>query len=70
MWARSAGMAKAIALATSGQPGPVHVDVPIGVAEGLADEAALAPMPPARPGLPPATEPVRPRHPRQSHQPK
>ncbi|TAG23722.1 MAG: thiamine pyrophosphate-binding protein, partial [Rhodobacterales bacterium] len=33
-----AGMAKAIALATSGQPGPVHVDVPIGVAEGVADE--------------------------------
>ncbi|MDZ7905813.1 MAG: thiamine pyrophosphate-binding protein [Cypionkella sp.] len=36
-----AGMAKAIALATSGQPGPVHVDVPIGVAEGLAAEAPV-----------------------------
>jgi acetolactate synthase-1/2/3 large subunit len=50
-----AGMAKAIALAISGQPGPVHVDVPIGVAEGLACEAAaprlalaaLGPPPPA-----------------------
>lgn len=38
----SAGMAKAIALATSGQPGPVHVDVPIGVAEALAAESPLA----------------------------
>jgi acetolactate synthase-1/2/3 large subunit len=47
-----AGMAKAIALATSGQPGPVHVDVPIGVAEGLAVEAAIA-----RPWTP---APVRP----------
>ena len=49
-----AGMAKAIALATSGQPGPVHVDVPIGVAEGLMAEA---PVPFARsvvPGLPAA----------------
>ena len=48
-----AGMAKAIALATSGQPGPVHVDVPIGVAEGAGDRGA---RPPAldrhRPGLP------------------
>ncbi len=33
-----AGMAKAIALATSGQPGPVHVDVPISVAEDVTDE--------------------------------
>jgi acetolactate synthase I/II/III large subunit len=37
-----AGMAKAIALATSGQPGPVHVDVPITVAEGAATEGPLA----------------------------
>ena len=29
---------KAIAIATSGQPGPVHIDVPIGVAEGISDE--------------------------------
>lgn len=35
-------MAKAIAIARSGQPGPVHVDVPIGAAEGL--EPALAPL--------------------------
>ena len=49
-----AGMAKAIALATSGQPGPVHVDVPIGVAEALCDEA-LIPVRASAIGLPPAT---------------
>jgi acetolactate synthase I/II/III large subunit len=49
-----AGMAKAIALATSGQPGPVHVDVPIGVAEAVATERA-APLPQVfAPGLPSA----------------
>jgi acetolactate synthase-1/2/3 large subunit len=49
------GMAKAIALARSGQPGPVHVDVPIGVAEALSAEPALpyAACTPA--GLPPTT---------------
>jgi acetolactate synthase I/II/III large subunit len=47
-----AGIAKAIALALSGQPGPVHVDVPIGVAEGAAKEAAVAPLPSATPGRP------------------
>ncbi len=46
-----AGMARAIALATSGQPGPVHVDVPIGVAEALASEAVV-PSWAASPGLP------------------
>ncbi|THD84665.1 thiamine pyrophosphate-binding protein [Aliigemmobacter aestuarii] len=51
-----AGMAKAIALAISGQPGPVHIDVPIGVAEGLANEAELPVPPPARPGLPTAAD--------------
>lgn len=49
-----AGMAKAIALATSGQPGPVHVDVPITVAEGPATEGPLAAPWQAAPGLPPA----------------
>lgn len=47
-----AGIAKAVALATSGQPGPVHVDVPIGVAEGIATEAHVPPFAPATPGLP------------------
>jgi len=47
-----AGMAKVIALATSGQPGPVHVDVPIGVAEGLAHEQVCPAIPSTRPGLP------------------
>ena len=51
-----AGIAKAIALATSGQPGPVHVDVPISVAEGLANEAPFPRLPVLDPGLPdPAT---------------
>lgn len=47
-----AGIARAIALATSGQPGPVHVDVPIGVAEAVATEAAVAGLWTAAPGLP------------------
>jgi acetolactate synthase I/II/III large subunit len=34
-----ATVAKAIALAKDGQPGPVHIDVPIGVAEGMWQEA-------------------------------
>jgi acetolactate synthase-1/2/3 large subunit len=42
---------KAIALAISGQPGPVHVDVPIGVAEGESDEMALPAPPVAAPAL-------------------
>jgi acetolactate synthase I/II/III large subunit len=49
-----AGIAEAVALATSGQPGPVHVDVPIGVAEGLADEAPMPRFRAADPGLPDA----------------
>ncbi|MDZ4087089.1 MAG: thiamine pyrophosphate-binding protein [Tabrizicola sp.] len=51
-----AGMAKAIVLATGGQPGPVHVDVPIGVAEGLADEPDIPFAPPTLPGLPAAAD--------------
>jgi acetolactate synthase I/II/III large subunit len=47
-----AGMAKAIALATQGQPGPVHVDVPIGVAEAAATEAPVANLWATAPGLP------------------
>ncbi len=47
-----ATIAKAIALATSGQPGPVHVDVPIGVAEGAAEEHPAAPVPAFRPAAP------------------
>ena len=50
--ALGAGMAKAIALATTGQPGPVHVDVPISVAEALATEAPVALTAVAAPGLP------------------
>jgi acetolactate synthase I/II/III large subunit len=54
-----AGIAKAIALATSGQPGPVHVDVPISVAEGMAEEVALPAMAPALPGRPDAASTAR-----------
>jgi acetolactate synthase I/II/III large subunit len=49
-----ATMAKAIAIATSGQPGPVHIDVPIGVAEALTTEPVAILATPTRPGLPPA----------------
>jgi acetolactate synthase I/II/III large subunit len=52
----AATMAKAIAVATSGQPGPVHIDVPIGVAEAASTEAAPRLAAPARPGLPPAAD--------------
>ncbi len=47
-----ATMAKAIAIATSGQPGPVHIDVPIGVAEAVTHEAAPVLAAPTRAGLP------------------
>jgi acetolactate synthase I/II/III large subunit len=40
-----ATVAKAIAIATTGQPGPVHIDVPIGVAEALSVEQAVAVYP-------------------------
>lgn len=48
------GIAKAIALATSGQPGPVHVDVPIGLAEARVDEDSVPLQLPSTPGRPPA----------------
>ncbi len=41
-------MDKAIALALEGQPGPVHVDVPIAVAEGEASSGAEGYSPPLR----------------------
>ncbi len=34
-------MEKALAIAFEGQPGPVHIDVPIGVAESMSDEKIL-----------------------------
>ena len=39
-----AAMAKAIAIATSGQPGPVHIDVPITVAEAVSRGDAVLPL--------------------------
>ncbi|PCJ70555.1 MAG: acetolactate synthase [Rhodobiaceae bacterium] len=44
---------KALTLATEGQPGPVHVDVPIMVAENPSPEEAVVPSPPASPNAPP-----------------
>lgn len=41
----SAVMAKAIMIARQGQPGPVHIDVPISVAEGASDEGDWLPRP-------------------------
>ena len=49
-----AGMAQAIALATSGQPGPVHIDVPISVAEAMTTEGPALLTPPEPSALPPA----------------
>lgn len=45
-------IAKAIQIATEGQPGPVHVDVPIGVAQSVSDEAPVPPIPAAAPPVP------------------
>jgi acetolactate synthase I/II/III large subunit len=42
-------MAKALALAQAGQPGPVHIDVPIGVAEGQSIDDEIAVLPLAKP---------------------
>ncbi len=49
-----ATMAEAIALATSGQPGPVHIDVPISMAEAVSDEAPYPLIPAAALSLPSA----------------
>ena len=46
-------LAKALQIAAGPQPGPVHIDVPIGVAEAATDEAA-APPPPAQAATAPA----------------
>lgn len=47
-------MAQAISLATSGQPGPVHIDVPISVAETITTECAAPPAKSAQPHGPDA----------------
>lgn len=46
-------MDKAIAIATSGQPGPVHIDLPIAVAQSETETAYLPFLPLAKSGLPP-----------------
>jgi acetolactate synthase I/II/III large subunit len=45
----TATMTEAMALAQEGQPGPVHIDVPIGIAEGLSDEDDIADLPEPKP---------------------
>ena len=50
-------MDKAVTLALEGQPGPVHIDVPIGVAENPSNETVLPP-PPARETFAPLDGPV------------
>ncbi|RMC35441.1 thiamine pyrophosphate-binding protein [Paracoccus alkanivorans] len=45
-------MEKAITIARSGQPGPVHIDVPISVAEGESDEPPLRALPFTLPSVP------------------
>jgi acetolactate synthase-1/2/3 large subunit len=47
--ALSVMMDKAIRIALEGQPGPVHIDVPISVAEGAAGEPVTGPAPRLRP---------------------
>ncbi len=49
-----AAVAEAVAVALSGQPGPVHLDLPIGVAEGAAVEAPRRPVAPTPPSPEPA----------------
>jgi acetolactate synthase-1/2/3 large subunit len=52
---------KALAIATDGRPGPVHLDMPIGLAAREQPEAAPAPVPPApaAPAPGPALEAAR-----------
>ncbi len=45
-------IAKALAVARRGRPGPVHVDLPIAVAEARAPVRAIAPPPRSAPALP------------------
>ncbi len=45
---------KAVAMATEGRPGPVHIDVPIGVADAQVPAAAPPPRPAAVPVVPAA----------------
>lgn len=43
---------KAVAVALQGRPGPVHIDLPIAVAEAQADHRPLAPQPVVQPAMP------------------
>ncbi|MEO0546108.1 MAG: thiamine pyrophosphate-binding protein [Pseudomonadota bacterium] len=49
---------KALALAFDGQPGPVHIDLPISVAEQVSNEPALRPAPAPAPSIPAASNPL------------
>lgn len=50
-----ATLSKAISIATSGQPGPVHIDVPIGVAEAICIEDQVPHIKPPPAGRPSQT---------------
>lgn len=45
-------VAKAVALARRGRPGPVHIDLPVAVAEARTPSRAVLVMPPAAPAIP------------------
>ncbi|MEM1039681.1 MAG: thiamine pyrophosphate-binding protein [Pseudomonadota bacterium] len=49
---------KALALAFDGQPGPVHIDLPISVAEQISAEPTLRPAPVPAPTVPAASNPL------------
>ncbi|MBC6404259.1 MAG: thiamine pyrophosphate-binding protein [Rhodospirillales bacterium] len=51
-------MEKALTIACSGQPGPVHIDIPISVAERPAPASAFGHVPPLRVAQAPAAGPV------------
>ncbi|MEM8551540.1 MAG: thiamine pyrophosphate-binding protein [Pseudomonadota bacterium] len=51
-------MDKAVALMRTGQPGPVHIDIPIKVAAGAAARAAVGPLPIVQTRFAPASDAI------------
>uniref|UniRef100_A0A9E7ZY06 Thiamine pyrophosphate-binding protein n=1 Tax=Bosea sp. NBC_00436 TaxID=2969620 RepID=A0A9E7ZY06_9HYPH len=52
-------VAKAVATARRGRPGPVHIDLPISVAEGRTAPRTMPAMPSAAPAIPADLQPAR-----------
>lgn len=52
-------VAKAVALAQRGRPGPVHIDLPISVAEARIGRRTAPAMPPAAPSIPADLQPAQ-----------